>query len=100
MNLRRYNEILFAVVVTAAAVVFVVHLLRFGLHGHHEERAGVPGAPSPPSSSLAPAGSRTFAGAVSAIVRARKRLAVFPGRRRRRSAGCSGGKHTLDHKFE
>ena len=57
MNLRRYNEILFAVLVTAAAVVFVVHLLRFGLHGHHEERAGVPGAPSPPGRSLAPAGA-------------------------------------------
>jgi hypothetical protein len=57
MNLRRYNEILFAVVVTAAAVVFVVHLLRFGLHGHHEERAGVPGAPSPPARSFAPAGA-------------------------------------------
>lgn len=57
MNLRRYNEILFAVVVTAAAVVFVVHLLRFGLHGHHEKRAGVPGAPSPPGRSLAPAGA-------------------------------------------
>jgi hypothetical protein len=57
MNLRRYNEILFAVVVTAAAVVFVVHLLRFGLHGHHEQRAGVPGAPSPPGRSLAPAGA-------------------------------------------
>jgi hypothetical protein len=57
MNLRRYNEILFAVVVTAAAVVFVVHLLRFGLHGHHEERAGVPGAPLSPGRSLAPAGA-------------------------------------------
>jgi hypothetical protein len=57
MNLRRYNEILFAVVVTAAAVVFVVHLLRFGLHGHHEQRAGVPGASSPPGRSLAPAGA-------------------------------------------
>jgi len=57
MNLRRYNEILFAVVVTAAAVVFVVHLLRFGLHGHRGERAGVPGAPSPPARSLAPAGA-------------------------------------------
>ena len=57
MNLRRYNEILFAVVVSAAAVVFVVHLLRLGLHGHHEERAGVPGAPLPPGRSLAPAGA-------------------------------------------
>jgi hypothetical protein len=57
MNLRRYNEILFAVVVTAAAVVFVVHLLRFGLHGHDEERAGVPGGPSPPARSAAPAGA-------------------------------------------
>jgi hypothetical protein len=57
MNLRRYNEILFAVVITAAAVVFVVHLLRFGLHGHHEKRAGVTGAPSPPSTGLAPAGA-------------------------------------------
>jgi hypothetical protein len=57
MNLRRYNEILFAVVVTAAAVVFAVHLLRFGLHGHHEGRAGVPGPPSPPGRSLAPAGA-------------------------------------------
>ena len=59
MNLRRYNEILFAVLVTAVAVVFVVHLLRFGLHGHHEERAGVP---SPPGESLAPAvGERSLA---------------------------------------
>jgi hypothetical protein len=58
MNLRRYNEILFAVVVTAAAIVFVVHLLRFGLHGHHrEERAGATGAPLPASSSVAPAGA-------------------------------------------
>ena len=57
MNLRRYNEILFAVVVTTAAVVFVVHLLRFGLHGHHEQRAGVPGAPPPPSGGPAPAGA-------------------------------------------
>jgi hypothetical protein len=58
MNLRRYNEILFAVVVTAAAVVFVVHLLRFGLHGHHhDERVGAAGAPSSPSSSVAPAGA-------------------------------------------
>src|ERR1700728_4078514 len=54
MNLRRYNEILFAVVVTAAAIVFVVHLLRFGLHGHHEDRAG---APSPPAGNLAPTGA-------------------------------------------
>jgi hypothetical protein len=57
MNLRRYNEILFAVVVTAAAILFVVHLLRFGLHGHHEGRAGVPGAPSPSSGGPAPAGA-------------------------------------------
>jgi hypothetical protein len=57
MNLRRYNEILFAVVVTAAALVFVVHLLRMGLHAHHEERAGVPGAAMPPGTSLAPAGA-------------------------------------------
>jgi hypothetical protein len=54
MNLRRYNEILFAVVVTAAAVLFVVYLLRYGLHGHPGERAGVPGAPPPGS---APAGA-------------------------------------------
>lgn len=47
MNLRRYNEILFALVVTAAAVVFVVHLLGFGRHLHHEERPGAIGAPSP-----------------------------------------------------
>jgi hypothetical protein len=58
MNLRRYNEILFAVVITAAAVVFFVHLLRFGLHGHHEERAGVPGALSAPGRSLAAAGAQ------------------------------------------
>jgi len=58
MTLRRYNEILFAVLVTAAAVVLVVYLLRFGLHGHHEERASVPGAPSPPDRSLAPAGAK------------------------------------------
>jgi len=57
MNLRRYNEILFAVVVTVATVVFSVHLLRLGLHGHHEERAGLPAAASPLSSSLAPAGA-------------------------------------------
>jgi len=57
MNLRRYNEILFALVVTAAAIVLVVHLLRLGLHGQHEERAAVPGATSTPSSSLAPAGA-------------------------------------------
>jgi hypothetical protein len=57
MDLRRYNEILFAVVVTAAAVVSVVYLLRFGLHGPHEQRAGVPGAPSPPGSTVAPAGA-------------------------------------------
>jgi hypothetical protein len=62
MNLRRYNEILFAVVLTTAAVVFVVHLLRFGLHDRHEERAGVPGAPAPPSGNIAPAGAeRTLA---------------------------------------
>src|ERR1700728_2224421 len=47
MNLRRYNEILFAVVITAAAVVFVVRLLGFGSHRHHEERTGITGAPSP-----------------------------------------------------
>jgi hypothetical protein len=57
MNLRRYNEILFAVVVTAAAIVFVVHLLRFGLNGYHGEPARVPGAPSPPSGNPAPAGA-------------------------------------------
>lgn len=57
MNLRRYNEILFAVVVTAAAVVLVVHLLRFGLHHHHGEGAGVTGAPSPPSRSVAAPGA-------------------------------------------
>jgi hypothetical protein len=57
MNLRRYNEILFAVVVTAAAVLFVVHLWRFGLHGHHQQRAGAPGASSPASGSLAAAGA-------------------------------------------
>ena len=55
MNLRRYNEILFAVVVTAAAVAFAVHLWRFGLHGHHEERVGASGAPPPAATSLAPA---------------------------------------------
>jgi hypothetical protein len=38
--------------------VFVVHLLRFGLHGHHhEERAGATGASSSGSSSVAPAGA-------------------------------------------
>jgi hypothetical protein len=52
MNLRRYNEVLFAVVATAAAVALVVYLLRFGLHGHDEERAGVPAASSPPGRSL------------------------------------------------
>jgi hypothetical protein len=57
MNLRRYNEILFAVVVSAAAVALVVHLLRFGLHGHHQERVGVSGAPIPPVSNPAPAGA-------------------------------------------
>jgi hypothetical protein len=57
MNLRRYNEILFAVVVSAAAVVSVVYLLRFGLHGPHEQRAGTSGAPLPSGSSLAPAGA-------------------------------------------
>jgi hypothetical protein len=57
MNLRRYNEILFAVVATAAAVVSVVYLLRFGLHGPHEQRAGTSGAPLPSGSSLAPAGA-------------------------------------------
>jgi hypothetical protein len=57
MKLRRYNEILFAVVVTAAAVVFAVYLLRFGLHGPHEERAGVPDTPLPPPGSVAAAGA-------------------------------------------
>jgi hypothetical protein len=56
MNLRRYNEVLFAVVVTAAAVLFAVHLLRFGLNGHREERTGVPGAPSPAGSPSVPLG--------------------------------------------
>jgi len=39
MNLRRYNEILFALVITAAAVGMVVYGLRFGWHGHIEGRA-------------------------------------------------------------
>lgn len=30
MNLRRYNEILFAVVVTAAAVACMIHVARTG----------------------------------------------------------------------
>ena len=55
MNLRRYNEILFAVVITAAAVVFVVRLLGFGSHRHHEERTGITGAPSPSGGGPAPA---------------------------------------------
>ena len=98
MNLRRYNEILFALVVTAAAVVFVAHLLGFGRHVHHEERPGVTGAPSP-AGGVPLRQQRTFAGAVPAIVRARKRLAVLPGRRLGRSAGGNRGKHTLDHAF-
>jgi hypothetical protein len=56
MNLRRYNEILFAVVVTAAAVGLVAYLLRFGLTGDHEEGARTPGAP-PRGRSIAPAGA-------------------------------------------
>lgn len=58
MNLRRYNEILFAVVVTAAAVALVVYLLRLGVHGHREEGAGMPGALSPSSDGAASAGAR------------------------------------------
>src|SRR5579862_57627 len=57
MNLRRYNEMLFAVVVTAAAVALLVHLLRFGLHRHHEQRAGVTAAPAPPGRVSAPVGA-------------------------------------------
>jgi hypothetical protein len=57
MNLRRYNEILFAVVITAAAILLVVHLWRFGLHGHHQERAGAPGASSPATGNLPAAGA-------------------------------------------
>ena len=54
MNLRRYNEILFAVAVTGAVVVFIVHLLRFGMHGHGEGSAQVPGAPPPGQIAAAP----------------------------------------------
>src|SRR5580704_1914472 len=54
MNLRRYNEILFAVVITAAAVLLAAHLLGFGPHRHHQERTGVTGAPSPSAGSPTP----------------------------------------------
>jgi hypothetical protein len=58
MNLRRYNEVLFAVVVTAAALLFAVHVARFGLEGHRATRASAPGAPpSPTGSSFIPTGS-------------------------------------------
>src|ERR1700678_2826529 len=58
MNLRRYNEILFAVVITAAAVAFAVHLLGFGPHRHHDQRAGVTGAPSPSGGESPAAGAK------------------------------------------
>jgi hypothetical protein len=45
MNLRRYNEILFAVAVTGAVILGLVHLPRFGLHGHHARQAAVPAVP-------------------------------------------------------
>jgi hypothetical protein len=54
MNLRRYNEILFAVVITAAAVLLAAHLLGFGPHRHHQERTGVAGPPSPSGGSPTP----------------------------------------------
>jgi hypothetical protein len=46
MNLRRYNEILFALVVTGALIVGIVHLIRFGMHGHHDQRSSKPTADS------------------------------------------------------
>src|ERR1700722_404150 len=55
MTLRRYNEIRFAVVISAAAVVFAAHLLGFGPHRRHEERTGVTGAPLPSGGAPAPA---------------------------------------------
>jgi hypothetical protein len=44
MNLRRYNEILFAVVVTGALIFSIVHLIRWHTHGAHEQRSGAPTA--------------------------------------------------------
>jgi hypothetical protein len=46
MTLRRYNEILFAVAVSAAVIAFIVHLARFGMHGDGTARLGPPGAPA------------------------------------------------------
>jgi hypothetical protein len=57
MNLRRYNEILFALAVTGAVVVFIVHLLRFGLPGHSRDQPSRPGA-APPASDVTAAGSQ------------------------------------------
>jgi hypothetical protein len=56
MNLRRYNELLFAVVITAAAVLFVAHLLGFRPHRDSQERTGVTGAPSGAGPASAAAG--------------------------------------------
>jgi hypothetical protein len=65
MNLRRYNEILFAVVVTVAAIVGIVHVWRFGLPGGSQDagRADVvPGAPEASPKNAAPAsGGRSLA---------------------------------------
>lgn len=61
MNLRRYNEILFAVAVSGAVVVFIVHLLRFGSHGAASERAAPPGAPPSERGAPASASERSLA---------------------------------------
>jgi hypothetical protein len=44
MNLRRYNEILFAVVVTGALIVSIVYLIRWRTHGPHDQGSGPPEA--------------------------------------------------------
>jgi hypothetical protein len=56
MNLRRYNEILFAVAVTGAVILGLVHLLRSGLPGHTRDQPSRSGA-APPSGDVTAGGS-------------------------------------------
>jgi hypothetical protein len=58
MTLRRYNEVLFAVAVTAAVIAFIVHLLHFAMHCHDTEHAGPVGTSvSGPGPGPVPSGS-------------------------------------------
>jgi hypothetical protein len=57
MNLRRYNEILFAVVGTAAALAFMIHVARTGWQRHEEGRAPAVGATAPAGKAVALTGA-------------------------------------------